>query len=150
MGHIQQRQKNDHADAVVEQAFARDLDAQAFADAAFLENAEHCDRIGRRDKRAEQQSIDIRKRKTEQVGGAPYEAGRDEGRDRHPHGRQHGDNQPKAPQFAEINMQRPGEQQERQHAVQHKTGEIDPAQKTAGFREIDQAQPVEPAARRTK
>ena len=123
--HRQQDGEQDHADAVIEQRFARHLDFQQLRHAHRLEQAQHRHRIGRADERAEHQRPGQRHVEPEQLGQPPETDADHNGRDHHAERGHHGHRNHAPLQMRPIDMQGAGEQQERQHPVHNGFVEVD-------------------------
>ncbi len=109
--------EHNHADAIVEQALARNRRLQRRIDRGALQDAHHRHRIGRADQRAEHQAPDQRQIEPERMGQRVEAHAHDHRRDHHADRAQHEDRPAPAPHLAPVDVQRAREQQERQHTV---------------------------------
>ena len=121
----QQQGEHHHADAVVEQRFARDHQADVVRRTGRLEDADHRDRIGRRDQRTEHQAVAQRQRQAHQRQGPVQGKADDQGRQQRAEHREDAHLPAIAAQQAHVDMQGAGEQQHRQHALHQHIGEVD-------------------------
>ena len=123
-GSAQQNDEDDDAHTVVEQAFARHRALQGLRYVLFPEHTEYGHRIGRGDQGPEDEIPDGCDGQGKQQADAPHRQADEHGRDDHPHGRKQENRKPGDLQPVEIDMQCTGEEQEAQHPLQQRFGEI--------------------------
>ena len=115
-------------DTVVEQRFAGDLGLERARHRDGLEDSEHGDRVGRADQGAEDQRPDKRNLEAEQLEAVPHRPADQERRQDHAECRHHGDGPFAAQHLGKVDVERPGEQQEAEHALHQGFLEIDLAE----------------------
>ncbi|MNN14586.1 hypothetical protein D3C81_1276590 [compost metagenome] len=116
-----------HRGAVIEQRFADDGGGQRLGRAGRLEDAEHGDRVGGRDQRAEQQAVDEAHVPAEQGEGVIGEEADHRGGDQHAEGGEQADRPLVVAQVVEVDVQRTGEQQRGEEPGHEDFGEVDAA-----------------------
>jgi len=124
-GNFPESQKDHDADAVVEQRFAGDLDFQFLRSPCLLQYRQHRDGIRRRDQRPKQQAIDEADLNADQRKHQPGQNGDNHRRNPHTDGRQQRNQPLLSGQIIQIDVQRPGEQQETEQAVHQGLVEVD-------------------------
>ena len=119
-GEANQHQKHHIAHTIVEQAFTGNLRLQRLGQIGFAEHAQNGHRICRRNQRAEYQ------RRQQWHARDPGEAKADNHcRQGNPQGSHQEDHLPLCTQIPQFHMQRPGKQQQAQHAFQQSLGKVD-------------------------
>ncbi len=129
---LEQADEQDHAHAVVEERLAGDLHLQVSRSLERLQHPEHRDGIGRRDEGPEQQTVHRRQAQPERAGRQPADRRHDAGRHERAHHGQDTDARPVLAQVAEVDLQRPREQQEAEHPVQEELIEVDGGEQALG------------------
>ena len=121
----QQREKDDDAGPIVEQALAGDPRLQALRHADPPDHRQHRDRIGRRDEGAEQQAVKHRHGDSEPGRHEEEAEPHDDGRNHDTYGRERED-QPLFPgDVVGADVQAAREQQQAENAMQQQRREID-------------------------
>ncbi len=121
----QQYGKHHYGCTVVEQRLADDRGFQWFRRIGGTQHAQHRNRVGGRDQRAEQQAVEETHVPAEQGEDVVRQAADHPGGDQHAKGRQQADGPTVAAQVVEVHVQGAGEQQERQHPVHQQVAEVD-------------------------
>ncbi len=122
---MQQHQKHHDCHPVVEQGLTADFGFQAFRHPGFFQDAEHGDRVGGGDQRAEQQAVHQRQPDVQPVQYEPGQGSDDKRRTDRSHGGQRADDPLLVCQAVQVDVQCPGKQQKAQHAVQKGLIKID-------------------------
>ena len=133
-GHRQQAKEGDDADAVVEERLARDLRLEAGRRVQLLQQAHHRDRIGRRDQRAEDQADLQTQVHADRPEDQPRQHADDRYRQQQADRGQQADRPAVVDEAVEVDVQRAGEEQEAQQALQQGAVEVDLAQEPLDHR----------------
>jgi hypothetical protein len=116
--------EDDDTDTIVEQAFAGNLGLQRRRDMDGLQDAQHRDRIGRRDESTEDQAVEKRNGKAQEVGRGIGKQADHRGRDQDTHGGHRQDRPLARDQGSHVHMQGTGEQQEAEHPFEQGVVEV--------------------------
>jgi hypothetical protein len=123
--HAQEQREDHHAHPIVEQRFPGNHQFEFLRCMGGLEDAHHGDRIGRRDQGTEQQAMDQRQLQAQQREGVPHPVTHGE---RRQHRAQHGQHRHRPAvdlELLEVDVQRAGKEQERQHPLHQRVREVD-------------------------
>ena len=138
---LEKGEKDDHAHAVVEQRLAGDRNLDVPWRPERFQHAQHRDGIGRGDERPEEQAVKRRQAQIQRAGEEPAEPADDAGREEGAHHGQDPDGGPVVAQIAQLDVERPGEEQEPEGSVQQELVEIDHREEALGVhldRRVDQ------------
>ena len=138
-GQLDDREERHHPEAVVEQGLAGQLHLQRLGGGRGPQHAEHGDRIGGRDERAEEQRLPGGDAQSQRLAHRQDQPTHDSGRHQHAAGREQPDCQLLAQQRVEIDVQGAGEQQKGQQAVEQRFAEVQPPDGGAGVPDAPQA-----------
>jgi len=96
------------------------------------QHAEHGDGIGGGDDGAEEQALGEPQRKPAEAGDQQGQPAHEGGREQHAERRQHADQRLLAQQRRDVDLQRAGEQQEREHPLEHRGPKVNAVHEPAG------------------
>ena len=97
-----------------------------------LQHAQHRDGVGRGDEGPEEQAVIRRQAELQRAGEQPAEPADDDRREEGAHDGQDADADPVLAQIAELDVERPGEEQEAERPVQQELVEVDGGEEALG------------------
>jgi len=124
--HLQHGEEDHDGHPIIEERFPGDLHLQAARYPGLLEDAQHGDRIGRRDQRTEEQTVDERGFDTEQRKQQKEDPADEEGGNDNAERAEQDDRQPLLLEFIELDVDGTGEEHEAEHDLQQQFAEVDP------------------------